>query len=46
MPNPLLLPEIRSMLIEGDERGLREVLTEVHPATAAEFSEGLSVEET
>lgn len=39
--NPLLLPELRVMLAEGDTAGLREVGLELHPATVAEFSEGL-----
>lgn len=46
MVNPLLLPEIRSMIAEGDDQGLSEVMNELHPATVAEFAEGLSVEET
>ncbi len=39
--NPLLIPELRVMLAEGDTTGLREVGEELHPATVAEFSEGL-----
>ena len=39
--NPLLIPELRVMLAEGDVAGLREVAEELHPATVAEFSEGL-----
>ena len=39
--NPLLIPELRVMLAEGDTAGLREVAKELHPATVAEFSEGL-----
>jgi magnesium transporter len=39
--NPILLPELRVMLAEGDSAGLREVAEELHPATVAEFSEGL-----
>ena len=39
--NPILLPELRVMLAEGDVAGLREVAEELHPATVAEFSEGL-----
>ena len=39
--NPILLPEIRVMIAEGDVQGLREVAEELHPATVAEFSEGL-----
>ncbi len=45
MANPLLLPEIRSMMAEGDDQGLAEVMNELHPASVAEFAEGLSVEE-
>jgi magnesium transporter len=40
--NPILLPELRLMLAEGDTAGLREVAEELHPATVAEFSEGLA----
>ncbi|NCY02210.1 MAG: magnesium transporter, partial [Planctomycetia bacterium] len=39
--NPILLPELRVMLGEGDAEGLREVARELHPATVADFSEGL-----
>jgi len=39
--NPILLPELRAMLAEGDVSGLREVAEELHPATVAEFTEGL-----
>jgi len=39
--NPLLIPELRVMLADGDTAGLREVAAELHPATVAEFSEGL-----
>ncbi len=39
--NPLLIPELRVMLAEGDTAGLRDVALELHPATVAEFSEGL-----
>ena len=39
--NPILIPELRVMLAEGDTAGLREVAVELHPATVAEFSEGL-----
>lgn len=45
MQNPLLLPEIRAMLAEGDQPGLH-ALFELHPATIAEFSEGLTPDET
>ena len=40
--NPILIPELRAMLTEGDTAGLREVAQELHPATVAEFSEGLA----
>jgi magnesium transporter len=46
MYNPLILPELREMLATGDEAELSAVMTELHPATVADFSEGLSVEET
>lgn len=46
MYNPLLLPEIRIMLAEEDHEGLAEVMRELHPATIAEFSAGLTDEET
>jgi magnesium transporter len=39
--NPILIPELRVMLAEGDTAGLREVAVELHPATVAEFSAGL-----
>ena len=39
--NPILIPELRVMLAEEDSAGLREVAQELHPATVAEFSEGL-----
>ncbi len=39
--NPILIPELRVMIAEGDAQGLREVAEELHPATVAEFSEGL-----
>ena len=39
--NPILLPELRSLLHEQDAVGIREVAEELHPATVAEFSEGL-----
>ena len=45
MPNPLILPDLRELLSEGDEKGLAEVVNEFHAATVAEFAEGLSVEE-
>jgi hypothetical protein len=35
--NPILLPELREMLAEGDKEGLKTVLEELHPATIADF---------
>jgi magnesium transporter len=46
MLNVLFLPELREMLSERDEQGLSDVIHELHPATVADFSEGLTVEET
>ncbi len=44
--NPIALPELREMLAEGDHESLKSVLEELHPATIAEFSEGLDPQET
>ena len=46
MYNPILLPELREMLAEGDKQGLGALMTEVHPVTAADWSEGLDVAQT
>ena len=46
MHNVLILPEVREMLAEGDNEGLRVLITELHPATVADFVEGLTIEET
>jgi magnesium transporter len=46
MFNPILLPELREMLAEKDDQGLIEVTNELHPASVADFTEGLSVDET
>jgi magnesium transporter len=46
MMNPLLLPEIRIMLAEGDAEGMAALVNDLHPASVAEFAEGLSAEET
>lgn len=46
MANPIILPELRLMLAENDDQGLREVAVELHPATVADFTEGLTVDET
>lgn len=45
MVNTLLLPELREMLATGDEEGLREFASALHPARAAEFMEGLTAAE-
>lgn len=42
MINTLYLPELREMLSSGDEEGLREFCTALHPARTAEFMEGLT----
>jgi magnesium transporter len=44
--NPILIPELRLMLAEQDDQGLIEVTTELHPATVADFTEGLDTDET
>jgi magnesium transporter len=41
MTNTLFLPELREMLATGDEAGLREFCTALHPARTVEFMEGL-----
>jgi magnesium transporter len=46
MVNPLILPELRELLQEKDAATLSEIMSDLHPASIAEFSEGLSVEET
>lgn len=46
MVNTLVLPELRELLEENDAETLSEVMAEMHPASVAEFSEGLSVDET
>ena len=46
MSNLLVLPDLREMIAENDAAGLAQVVTELHPATIADFSEGLTVEET
>jgi magnesium transporter len=44
--NPLLLPDIQQMIAEQDDQGLAALVNELHPASVAEFAEGLSVEDT
>ena len=46
MFNMLILPELRELLSTGNDAELSAVMTELHPASIAEFSDGLSVEET
>jgi magnesium transporter len=46
MTSMLLLPELRAMLAEDDREGLTALMTELHPATVADWTEGLSVEDT
>ncbi|HWC90168.1 MAG TPA: CBS domain-containing protein, partial [Pirellulales bacterium] len=43
MINPLLQSEVSVMLAENDEAGLRAVANDFHPASVAEFTEGLTV---
>ncbi len=45
MINSLYLPELREMLAEQDEGGLREFCSALHPARTAEFMEGLTASE-
>lgn len=46
MPNLLILPDLREMIVEQDHVGLAQIVEELHPATIADFSEGLTNEET
>ncbi len=46
MINTLMLPELQELLAERDEATLLDVLQSMHSASIAEFSEGLSVEQT
>jgi magnesium transporter len=43
--NTLYLPELREMLGEGNADQLREFCTALHPATTADFMEGLNPDE-
>jgi magnesium transporter len=45
MINTIYLPEIREMLSEGNESGLREFCTALHPARTADYMQGLEPEE-
>ncbi|MEE2738062.1 MAG: magnesium transporter [Planctomycetota bacterium] len=46
MVNPILLPELREMIRNNQKAELTSFCTTLHPATAAEFMEGLTVEES
>lgn len=46
MINTLYLPEIREMLSENDEAGLREFCTALHPVRTADYMDGLDADET
>ena len=46
MINTLYLPELREMLSKDDSVELREFCAALHPASTAEFMEGLSPDET
>jgi magnesium transporter len=46
MVNTLLLPELRELLNDEDHAALDDILSDMHPASIADFSEGLSVDET
>ncbi len=45
MINTLYLPELREMLQDHDEAGLREFCTALHPARTADYMQGLEPEE-
>jgi len=45
MINPLLLPELREMLAEGNAADLAAFCTTLHPAQTADFMRGLSPQE-
>ena len=44
-PNTLYLPELREMLAAGDDAGLKDFCTAVHPAAVADFTDMLHTEE-
>ncbi len=46
MINPLLLPELRELLAAGDHATISKLLKELHPASIADITEGLEVDET
>jgi magnesium transporter len=43
--NPLLIPDLREMLRDGEQDGLREFFAEFHPASAAEILQDLEPHE-
>ena len=43
--NPLLIPELRELILERDEAALKNFLENLHPAQASELIEGLKPEE-
>lgn len=45
LPNTLYLPELREMLAEGNAAELQEFCKALHPASTADFMEGLTAEE-
>ena len=44
-PNTLYIPELREMLATGDDAGLQDFCTAVHPAAVADFTDMLRTEE-
>lgn len=46
MIDPQPLPDLRELLAGGDDAATAELLSQLHPASLAEFSEELSIEET
>jgi magnesium transporter len=46
MTNTLLLPELREFLAENNHAEMHEFCAALHPASAAEFMEGLAAEDT
>jgi hypothetical protein len=46
MVDPQPVPEQKGILDEGNDAALAEITADLHPASLAAFSEGLTVEET
>jgi magnesium transporter len=44
--NPLILPDLKQMLAENDDAGMKQITSELHPAMLADITEGLSADET